>query len=236
LEAIDLFGSDTRAYEKLLEAYKENGEFGDEQSNQFTAKYNKNKESFDVTSTEYLDLVYDAGITYFYLYSGNDNSFRTRVLKAQPYFETIVDSGNTSYSYYSVSESYQIIGDFYSHYVVDVTSVKEPTKESYESLLDSLKVCIEKMDDYDYDDAAYIKLTMYQEIANLLNDHRNGMAQVGVGKDQVIEPLTMVYEKAKALTVTQQTSIDLQQTIESSYSVYVDNIDRAYLNSQERGE
>lgn len=236
LEAIDLFGTDIRGYEKLLDAYKEDGQFGDKQSSQFTAKYNTNKDLFDTESTEYLDLAYDAGITYFYLYSGGDNSFRTRVLKAYPYFKTITESGKTSYKYYDVSESYRIIGDFYSQYVVNSTSVKEPTKEAYESLLSSMKVCIDKIEDYDYDDAAYIKLTMYREISNLLNEHKKGLATVQVEKAPVLELLKLIKEKTQALSVTQQTSIDLQTSLLDNYEKFVENIERSYQNTEERGE
>lgn len=236
LEAIDLFGTDIRAYEKLLDAYQDNGEFGDKQSKQFTAKYNMNKDQFDKESTDYLDLAYKAGITYFYLYSGGDNSFRNRVLKANPYFKTITESGNTAYRYYDISESYRIIGDFYSQYVVSATSVKEPTKEIYDNLLASMKVCIDKIEDYDYDDAAYIKLTMYREISNLLNEHKKGLATVKVDKAVVLDLLKLIDGKARALSVTQQASIELQTSILDNYEKFVENIERSYGNTEERGE
>lgn len=236
LEAIDLFGTDIRAYEKLLDAYQDNGEFGDKQSKQFTAKYNMNKDQFDKESTDYLDLAYKAGITYFYLYSGGDNSFRNRVLKANPYFKTITESGNTAYRYYDISESYRIIGDFYSQYVVSATSVKEPTKEIYDNLLASMKVCIDKIEDYDYDDAAYIKLTMYREISNLLNEHKKGLVTVKVDKAVVLDLLKLIDGKARALSVTQQASIELQTSILDNYEKFVENIERSYGNTEERGE
>lgn len=234
LEAIDLFGTDSRAYIKLLEAYMDNGTFGDTESGQFTSKFNEYKNEFDIASEEYLELNYEAGITYFYLYSGGDNSFRTRVLKATPYFQTILESEDTDFAYYSMAESYYIVGSFYSQYVVNSTSVKEPTKEAYDTLLQSLWVCIDNVDAYDYDDAAYIKLTMYREIANLLNDHRKGMATTGVDQDTVLDILSAIRDKAQALSVTQETSINLQEAVLESYDVYFDAITRAYSNTAER--
>lgn len=234
LEAIDLFGTDTRAYTKLLEAYKDNGLFGDAESNQFTAKYNLNKDQFATDTTAYLDLTYEAGITYFYLYSGGDDSFRTRVLKSYPYFKTIVDAGNTSFRYNSMAESYNIVGEFYTQYVVNATSVKEPTKDAYDNLLQSLQVCINNTDTYDYDDAAYIKLTMYREISNLLNDHRRGFASTGVDKNTVLQMLGEINSKTNALSVTQQKSVNERDSILASYEGYVDNIERSYTNAGER--
>lgn len=235
-EAIELFGTDTRAYLKLLEAYKDNGEFGDEQSRQFTAKYNENKDLFDKETEEYLNLSYEAGITYFYLYTGGDNSFRTRVLKSYPYFKNIMDSKNEEYKYYDMAQSYCIVGEFYTNYVVNATSVKEPTKDAYDSLLKSLQVCIESMEEYDYDDAAYIKLTMYREIANLLNDHRKGFAATQVDKNSVVEILDTIKKKTEELSVTQQTSIEIRDAILNTHEEYVDSLERAYDNTEERSK
>ena len=234
LEAIDLSGTDTRAYLKLLDAYQENGKFGDEESKQFIARYNQNREQLETEDREYLELAYESGITYFYLYSGGDSTFRNRALKAYPYFQSIVESKNTEYQYYEISQSYQIIGEFYTNYVVNATSVKEPTKEAYEGLLDSLNICIDKVESYDYDDAANIKLTMYQEIVNLLNDHRRGLASVKIDKNSVLKMLETIREKTEKLAVTQQASLAIRDSILYSCEQYVENIERAYSNMEER--
>lgn len=234
LAAIELDGTDVRGYIKLLEAYRDHGEFGDRQSSQFTAKYNRYKDQFDRNKTEYLDLAYEAGITYFYLYSGGDRSFRTRVLKAYPYFKSVTDSQNTAYRYYSVSDSYRMVGEFYQQYVVDAASIKEPTGEAYGSLLESLRVCIDKLEEYEYDDAAYIRLTMYRETANLLNDHRQGFAAGKVDKAAVLEMLDTLMDRAQALSVTQQASIEIRDFIAEVYGDYRENIERAYENEEKR--
>ena len=148
-------------------------------------KYNKNQGGFDLNREEYLELYYKTGLTYLYLYTGGDNTFRTRILKAYPYFNGIVGSGQSSYKYMDISNSYKLLGDFYSHYVVNSTSVKEPTYDDYVTLLDSLKTCIENVDQYEGDDASYIRLIMYREIMNLLNDHRKGLAKTGIKVNDV---------------------------------------------------
>ena len=234
VSAINLVGSDPRAYILLLQAYRDNGLFGDNESNQFLALYNANQDSMDTGSREFLDLSYETGITYFYLYSGNDNTFRTRVLKSFPFFTRIVESGDTEYQYYNIAQSYYIIGDFYSKYIVDATSIREPTKENYEQLLDSLRLCMENMDEYDYDDAAYISLTMYREIINLLNDHRRGLATTHVDKKSVTDILETAYNRTETISVTQEKSLAIKEAIEDSYKTCVQNIERVYSNSQER--
>lgn len=232
LEAIELIGGDTRGYRKLLGAYTENGRFGEKESNQFTAKYNENREKFDTESEGYLQLLYEAGVLYFYLYSGGDDSFRTRILKAYPYFATIVRSGNEDYKYQRIAESYYMIGDFYMRYVVNSTSVKEPTKEAYTELLNSMLDCMNQIENYEYDDAAYIKLTMYYEIEKLIFEHRKGFAATGVDKIAVTNIVESVQWKTENLAVTQQKSIELRDRILKWYEECIGEVNRAYENTR----
>ena len=233
LDAIELYGEDPRAYQKLLDAYSENGMFGDTESEQFTAVYNKNMNQFNLQSDAYMDLCYQAGHTYLYFYSGGDDSFRTRVLKSYPYFSTIIENATEEYEHYSMAHSYALLGKFYSDYVVNATSIKEPSKEDYEILVKSLELCISNVSEYEGDDAAYIRLVMYREIMNLLNDHRKGLAATGVDKEHVLAILEDVYEKSDDMAVTQSKSIEVQEFIQENYSSYCDNIERCYTNTEE---
>ncbi|MGI6076970.1 MAG: serine/threonine protein kinase [Fastidiosipilaceae bacterium] len=234
LAAIDLAGDDPRAYLELLRAYQEGGHFGDNESNEFTARFNRNKEYFDKDSIVYIDMLYEAGNTYLYLYSGGDHTFRTRILKAYPFFKQVAESESETNPYVDVAESYVLLGEFYSEFVVDATSVKEPTKASYLNLLTSLEVCLETVDRYQSDDAAYIKLIMYRELSNLLHDHRGGLATTQVDETQVINILNEIAQKTNELSVTQAVSLDLQRNIMAAHPEYVENIQRSYGNLQGR--
>lgn len=234
LEAIDLYGTNTQAYMKLLDAFEEDEKFDEKESSIFAEKFNRNKNGFDTDSAEYLDLEYKMGRMYFSMYSGGDDTFRTRVLKSYSCFKTIVESGQTDYKNYEIAESYYIIGDFYSNYVVNAASVKEPSGESYEKLLESIRVCMDNLDNYDSDDAAYTRLTMYREISNLLNDHRKGLATTDVDKDTVLQVLDEIARRTKEQAVTQEKSINLQDAILISCTEYKDNIERVYTNTEER--
>lgn len=93
---------------------------------------------------------------------------------------------------------------------------------------------MENMDEYEYDDAAYISLTMYREIINLINDHRRGLATTHVDKKSVMDILNTAYNKTETVSVTQEASLAVKESIEKSYASCVENINRVYSNSQER--
>lgn len=241
LEAIDIYGNDTRAYMKLLEAYKQEGAFGEAESNRFTNKYNENRDSFDTNTEEYLALMYEAGRMYFTSYDGGDNTFRTRVLKSYSYFTAIHNINESAehveYSNYGISESYYTLGKFYTDYVVNGTGISEPVKEDYDSLIESLNACIDNADDYAESDGSNTRLTMYKEIANLINDHRTGLASTMVEQEGVISLLRKLKEKAESQSVSIQVNIDLRNELigndnsKGLLDEYIENIDRAYQNT-----
>lgn len=232
IEATDIIANRYEAYEGLINLYQEEGRFGEAESKKFMKQYNRHKEEFDTESEEYYDMMYRMAITYFYLYSGDDDSFRARILKADPYFKTIVDSKNIAYEHYSTAVSYHVIGDFYNKYVVNATSVKEPKRGDHEELLESLGMCIANMEKYDYDDAAYVKLTMYQEIENLLNNYRKSFASTGVELEKVLQILEDINNRTKQLSVTQEKSVQLQENILDSYEEYKKSIEDSYSNNE----
>lgn len=230
LDAIALYPEDTRAYDKLLEAYKEYGQFTDVENGEYMAVFNANQLLFDTESTGYWDLLYDTGVMYLYMYSGGDDTFRTRVLKSYPYFTDITTLADLNYENYNMAQVYEVLGSFYTTYVVDATSIQEPDYVAYDELLISLEASIDNIDNYNFSDASYIKLTMYREISNLLNDHRQGLAIMGIEQERVIAILETIMDKSQQLSVTQQTSIEIQEEILSSCEVYIDNIERSYIN------
>lgn len=233
LEAIDLYGSDTRAYIKLLEAYQEDDVFDKEESNQFSAKFNMYRNGFDVNSEAYWDLLYEMGVAYMYTYSGNDGSFRNNILKAQGFFDDIVASADTDYANYNIAETYSKLCGFYKKYVIG-GGRNEPNLEAYEELLDSFNLCIDNLEEYSSDDSAYVKLTMYREIVNMLNDHRKGFANTGIEKDIVLQMLDTVIQNTERLSVTQDETTAILEAITGLYEEYKANIERAYENTAER--
>ena len=229
-DAIGLIGNDVRAYQKLLQAYQQNGVFGDKESNEFTALYNQNSGKLKENIEDYLSLNYDIGTLYFYFYSGGDNTFRTRVLKSYPYFSNVVNSEDDNFDKKDIAESYYIIGEFYSDFVESSTGVNEVTKESFEQLLDSFMVCIENVSNYESSDSAYTSLTMFQEIANMINERRKEFASTGVSKDELFDVLDIVQSKTEELVVTRDVSVELREEILKNCEEFKENIERTYTN------
>lgn len=234
LDAIALNGSDTRAYMKLIEVYRNNGTFGDQQSQQLGNAYNANKSNFDMSDPDVVELNYQIGHLYFNMYSGDGNAFRARIQKAQGYFEYVVQNGSASDAHYQIACSYNALCDFFTNFVLNDSSVLEPTEDDYRSMMDAIYTCMDDMMGYSSNDAAYTRLTLYQKILDTVNANVRGFALNNVSRNEVEMLVDTVVDAVNGESVTQQTSVALQANIIKESEVVLDNVNREY-ESMKRG-
>ncbi len=233
-QAIALYPNDVRAYVLMLEAYENEGVFGQTENNEFLALYNANMDSFDVTSVEFAELNYKIGLMYFNYYTNDDGSysFSNRVQKAYSFFESNYTNENISSDFEEkkLSDCYYQICSFYKKYILSSSTVEEASKDDYEALFE---VMLEAIDEV-ADSGAYDQLTQYNGTFMLLYDQRSNMASVNVDVNEVLDIFDTVYEKAISLSVQKEQSQLLQEEMINNYSNYREAIERVYSNSEER--
>lgn len=238
-DAIGLYPYKYDAYIKMLEAYTDNNLFGQKESTEFLGYYNAafsdtNNENFKLSDDGCTEMNYLAGITYLHMYDvDNENSsLMSRAIKAYPFFEAVMEGKNTSYENYGLAESYYIMCKFYKDYMASTAGTKEPTVEIYTELLQSLAVCIENLDkdDKDKGDRPYIKLTVYEAIANLMYNQRKGFAATGIEKEKVLEIMDTIGTKTQNLFVNQQRNEEKQQSILNNLPDQIEAINTIYEN------
>ncbi|MDO5382327.1 MAG: serine/threonine-protein kinase [Eubacteriales bacterium] len=245
-EAIELYPYRTDAYIKILEAYDANGQFGETESMEFMSLYNSafsgsNKGKYDSDGIEFAELNYKIGTMYLLWYTTSEmegDSLRVRALKAEPFFANIVSNNvlETEFKDYGIVKSYYALCSFYKNYVVSSNNVKEPTYEEYESLLITLKECINNLDDYDSSDKAYIKLTVYQSLLNLLQGQLKSMASIGIDKADILSIMSTIYDNSEKIrnTITRDATISIYDNIMKNRNSYTKNVDTVYKNVEER--
>ena len=233
-EAIYIDGDNPEAYIKLLEAYENNGFFGARESQRFSTLYNRNKSVFDAEKEDVIEMHYRIGRIYFNLHSDDSTTIRSRIQKAHEYFQFVKDYGSPDYENYSIASSYETLCDFFKTYVLNDSSIQEPTEEDYLAMLDALKECLTDMQNYTAGDAAYTRLTLYGYILDMLNVNIRGLAVTGIEKEKIQEILTQISVSTKNESITQQMSIKKQEEILLSVKNVLDNIRREY-GSLERG-
>lgn len=230
--AIRIYPNRTEAYQAMLEAYEDEGVFSKEQSDEFLALYNRNKDEFDYTKVETAELLYKIGLMYFNYYTEKDGnySFATRVQKSFSFFEQNYNNESIAeiFANQYPSDCYYQIGKFYKKYILNGSTVEEPSQNSYEELFQTIDMVLKDIGQL----SAYDQLSMYNTVFMLLYDQRVGMKQVEIGKERVMDLLDKVYENATELSVYKDQSIKLKKEIVDNYDRYKQAILRVYTNQE----
>ena len=229
-KAIELEEKRPEAYLKLLQAWQEEGAFTEKESLYFTNAYNRNLWYFREDDPQVLELNYQAGVTFLYLYTGGDGSFRNRILKSDPFFRRVTGSGCEEYANYSLSKTYCLLGDFYKKYVCNAVGVYEPVKKDYISLLQSFRLCLQETESSRHDGAEYVSLLMDREMLHILNDQRRGLAAEQVSLEEVLDLVSEIRRDAGRRHAVQNKSSALQAEIFSDCETCKKNISRTYEN------
>ena len=229
-KAIELEEKRPEAYLKLLQAWQGEGFFTEEESRYFTSAYNRNLRYFQEDDPQVLELNYQAGVTFLYLYTGGDGSFRTRILKSDPFFRRVTGSGCEEYANYSLSETYCLLGDFYKKYVCNAVGVYEPGKKDYTNLLQSFHLCLQETESSRHDGADYVGLLMDREMLHILNDQRRGLAAEQISLAKVLNLVSEIRQDAGKRRAVQNKSSALQTEILSDSETCRKNISRTYEN------
>ena len=77
---------------------------------------------------------------------------------------------------------------------------------------------------------------MYSEIQYLVKYYVKSFATTAVAKEDVLTIISAIETRTKQLVVTQQDSIDLQDTIIKLSEEYKNDIEQTYTNTAERRE
>ena len=95
--------------------------------------------------------------------------------------------------------------------------------------------CINNLDQYkSYDDLPYIKLTVYEAVADLIYAQRKGLAATGVEYEKVYELLEDIYNRTDEMAVTQERSMEKQEKILLNMNNYYKEINSVYKNVEEK--
>lgn len=113
-----------------------------------------------------------------------------------------------------------MVCDFYKNYVDNSTSVKEPTKELYAELITAVETCITNLEDYDNPDIAYVKLTTYEAILNLIHEQRRAFMRADIEAKEILSLFEMIYRNTDNLDVLQENQFRKGEHIRTERFIY----------------
>lgn len=257
-KAMEIDGTDIRAYEKYIEKSTDAGMLLTYNFNETDSDGNAKSGTYDVNryakyfsenleelkkNPDFDKLAFETGYAIFNLSSESELS---AALSAQTYFNYVLEIGETS-NYFNIANSFNEVCKFYNDYANSETTGNESTKEDYDKLIENIAYCVDgdnlsKGFDLDKKES-FVKLTLYERFANLLNSNVQYFASTGVPIESVQDIYNTIYENTNAITVSAEVNKKMQDNIIANLKPndgnFVRALDRAYdnaSNSEGRGQ
>ncbi len=199
LQAIKLKPKAIEAYEGLINCYKQDNEFSEDEKKQFDAAYQKNLSEVK-TSDEYSSLCYDIGMLYwnYYSYGGSDQDNQdVRIKAAGDYFKIAAEDG--TFKNNSRAKMYANIADFVTNISQQVNEGNDDDQlqETYSSYWTNLQELAGRLDTSKSDSEKSVKVRLEScvLIANAMETYMDKFAKVaGVSRND----MNAMYETVEA--------------------------------------
>ncbi len=233
-DAADIYPGRVDAYNKMLDAYDDKGQFTEQDSKFFEAKIGAaiNSGEFDESDPAVAELRYRAGLMYlsFYTKSDGTTSFADRNNKAYTHFAANAENEQLpAFEHAELSECFYQICAFNKRFKTSSASMAEASREDYEALLQTLER-IKPILESSSENNQYNRLSYYSTVFELLYDQRGGLASQGIPEETVEELFRDAYESAIQLSVQKPVSVEMQNMMKNNYETWLDEIRKVYNN------
>lgn len=223
--AVSIYPARVDAYNMLIEYYK-NHEATNDQITKIGNTIEANADSLDLKNPDIADMYYDMGKLYF---SDYDGSFKNRAVSAQSFFKAAA-TADASYSKKEIAVCYNSICEF----MTKQSTTAEHSLQEYTDLFTEIQKAMNIVDKATDSEANYDKISLYYVTMLLVNDQAEYMAGVGFERQEALDLMSQLYQKANGITSTLSYVNNLKDEIGSGYDSFVSNINAKYNEVEKR--
>lgn len=223
--AVSIYPARVDAYNMLIEYYK-NHEATNDQITKIGNTIEANADSLDLTNPDIADMYYDMGKLYF---SDYDGSFKSRAVSAQSFFKAAA-TADVSFSKKEIAVCYNSICEF----MTKQSTTAEHSLQEYSDLFAEIQKAMDTVDKATDSEANYDKISLYYVTMLLINDQAEYMAGVGFERQEALDLMSQLYQKANGITSTLSYVNNLKDEISSGYDSFVANINAKYNEVEKR--
>lgn len=223
--AVSIYPARVDAYNMLIEYYK-NHEATNDQITKIGNTIEANADSLDLTNSDIADMYYDMGKLYF---SDYDGSFKSRAVSAQSFFNAAA-TADASFSKKEIAVCYNSICEF----MTKQSTTAEHSLQEYSDLFAEIQKAMDTVDKATDSEANYDKISLYYVTMLLVNDQAEYMAGVGFERQEALDLMSQLHQKANGITSTLSYVNNLKDEIGSGYDSFVSNINAKYNEVEKR--
>ncbi len=215
LEAIGYDGADIRAYEGLIELYKQDSSFTTDERSVLQQQLQQNLDAIELRSVEdYVQLNYDIGTLYWFYYDyGNtaDNQ-TTRMVSALPWFTTVQDTcAEQQYDFdrLEMTDLFCRIGSFYRDYAANIREAADMgTYLSFWNTLEEFRLYLR-----DHDEQELMEWESYKVIVYAMENLMPKFKSDGVTRGQIEVMIEAVRADTAELVATTDVTTEIREYI-----------------------
>lgn len=178
-KAIELMPENPQAYKLLLKEYSKSSDITEEDAGDIMKICSEGLSKIDPESEEYLEINYLLGESMLVYYKGTtDQSLRSKIMMARPYFDAVTKSGKTEYEKYDISRAYSNLASFYEDYVIDSGNsfVFDAGKSEYRNLIKECYEAADLLEKPQNKNASRLRLTTYAVILSIIDTQKAELA------------------------------------------------------------
>ncbi|MDO5519705.1 MAG: serine/threonine-protein kinase [bacterium] len=213
LSAIEICPNNTEAYLHLVDLYKEDTVFSQDEEEQLLSLLSGNLDSIK-KQKDYNMLAFQIGKMYWYYYdygqtNENDNKI-TRMKSSIRWFEDVLRYSDQSFEQYNMAAVYQSIGKFNRDITLNIEEANDQGSYApYFKDLNELMSLVQTSNE----ESEIVKLELYSIITSSIEVYARKFKIDGVAKNEVFNMYNSILEKAKQTEAMTEKTEDIKKYI-----------------------
>ncbi len=229
IKAISILPQNSKAYEKLVEVYKDNNTFDIDEATEFKEHVVQYLPGIQ-KSSDYAHIAFEIGRLYWYYYDYGDNdpdsTQITKMINSISWFNDVVNNSNKDDKYYTTALIYNKIGTFYKELQVKINegaSIQGMFDSYFKDLIDLFNLVDNTKE------SEIIKLETYKLIYNSIENYVHDFKSDGVNKEKLISICNDVEKKLNIINPSSKKTAEMKDYIISRKEAVYKVIENAYL-------
>jgi eukaryotic-like serine/threonine-protein kinase len=227
LKAIDIKPTETKAYEELVEVYKNNASFSVEEEEELTKKMGPHLMDL-YENPAYANLAFEIGKAYWYYYDYGKNEVSdnqtTRMISSVKWFDDAVRYGSKDTDFYKMAVIYRDIGRFNQD--INILVEEASDKGKYKPYWENIKDLIKLIDD----ESEIVQLELYRLAMYSVEQYARKFKSDGVTESDIRSVVETVKKGTNHVQVSTDKTIAIKSEVVGRFDFISQEIDKAYRN------
>lgn len=220
--AIEIDSSRVEAWDGLATYYEEHESFRTDTEVDKLASETGKTSGMNAEKAEFAKIYFRIGRICFTQYC--DDSIKKASSVAKPFFEKSVKS-KADFDEKQIAECYLSICEFMNNQ----RTSSQNSLEDYEKVFDKVNSAVKSIQDKQYGEAAFDKISFYYVTMLFVNNNAENMASVGVERKKPIALMETLYNEVNSISTWDGTyQKSYQDKINEEYDSYIKNINKYY--------